>query len=140
MRSLQVSHRTVQCQIGLLILSDYSVFLTHSSRSAPLRIILSVNNLCLLCRADKCRQPQQRGPCRGSYTRWYFDPAREACVQFAYGGCLGNDNRFESLEECESNCAASSVQGELNSGVCVCVCVCVRACVRAFQAVLCLSR
>jgi hypothetical protein len=44
------------------------------------------------------------GPCEGYYPSWYFDPQREMCLQFVYGGCLGNNNRFATREMCENNC------------------------------------
>ena len=37
---------------------------------------------------------------RASISRWYFDPQSGQCNEFLYGGCGGNQNNFESLEEC----------------------------------------
>lgn len=33
-----------------------------------------------------------------------YHVAENACKQFIYGGCGGNNNRFNSLEECEAKC------------------------------------
>ncbi len=33
--------------------------------------------------------------------RWYYNPAKEACFEFTYGGCGGNQNRFESQNMCQ---------------------------------------
>ena len=33
-----------------------------------------------------------------------YDAKSESCQQFIYGGCLGNNNKFESSEECEAVC------------------------------------
>lgn len=57
-----------------------------------------------------CNQPPQTGPCRNYQPGYYFDPKSESCQQFIYGGCRGNDNRFNSLEECERRCGESVVQ------------------------------
>jgi hypothetical protein len=37
--------------------------------------------------------------------RFYFNAATGACEQFVYGGCGGNDNRFETMEACQAACA-----------------------------------
>ncbi|XP_078313590.1 uncharacterized protein LOC111130469 isoform X3 [Crassostrea virginica] len=49
-----------------------------------------------------CEQPKTTGPCRAYFLRYYFN-GRE-CEQFVYGGCQGNDNNFETQEQCESTC------------------------------------
>ncbi|KAL1418936.1 hypothetical protein MTO96_005477 [Rhipicephalus appendiculatus] len=55
----------------------------------------------------KCRKgaPLPPGPCYGILMMWYFDTATRECRNFTYGGCEGNDNRFESLELCKQRCA-----------------------------------
>lgn len=60
--------------------------------------------------SDVCNQPPQTGPCRAYIPRYYFDTKSESCRQFTYGGCRGNDNRFETLDECETRCGESVVQ------------------------------
>eukprot|EP00892_Ulva_mutabilis_P009510 jgi/Ulvmu1/6931/UM032_0009.1 len=52
---------------------------------------------------DVCELDIVTGPCRAAIPRWAFDGLR--CVEFTYGGCGGNGNRFETQEECESACA-----------------------------------
>ena len=44
-----------------------------------------------------CPASHHHGPCRGSFTRYYYDPEKDACKMFTNGGCLGNSNNFESL-------------------------------------------
>ncbi|XP_069673465.1 papilin isoform X4 [Periplaneta americana] len=53
---------------------------------------------------DACYLPKIAGPCEGYYPHWYYDPERQQCGQFIYGGCLGNNNRFETREDCEELC------------------------------------
>lgn len=34
--------------------------------------------------------------------RWYYSEDSHSCLQFNYGGCLGNENNFDSEEECQA--------------------------------------
>ncbi|XP_049534828.1 papilin isoform X3 [Anopheles darlingi] len=54
---------------------------------------------------DVCHLPKITGPCTGHYNMWYYDAERNLCSQFTYGGCLGNANRFEKLEDCKALCS-----------------------------------
>ncbi|KAK7138963.1 hypothetical protein R3I93_016165 [Phoxinus phoxinus] len=51
-----------------------------------------------------CRQGLDPGPCREYRVMWYYDPEANACAQFWYGGCQGNNNRFETEDICISDC------------------------------------
>ncbi|XP_027848870.1 papilin isoform X1 [Aphis gossypii] len=53
---------------------------------------------------DVCYLPKSVGPCEGYYPTWYYDQERKQCAQFVYGGCLGNNNKFQTREECEHLC------------------------------------
>ncbi|XP_042856111.1 papilin-like, partial [Penaeus japonicus] len=53
---------------------------------------------------ESCRLPRVAGPCTGSVPSWYHDSSSGTCKPFVYGGCLGNNNRFESKDECEEMC------------------------------------
>lgn len=53
---------------------------------------------------DVCNMPQDAGPCRGYFIKYYYDKNVGRCGQFAYGGCGGNGNRFSSNEDCEAIC------------------------------------
>ncbi|XP_021914576.1 papilin isoform X2 [Zootermopsis nevadensis] len=53
---------------------------------------------------DACFLPKIEGPCEGYYPYWYYDIDRKQCGQFIYGGCLGNNNRFDTREECQDLC------------------------------------
>ncbi|XP_039523070.1 kunitz-type protease inhibitor 1-like [Pimephales promelas] len=52
-----------------------------------------------------CTDPPDTGPCRASFTRWYYDPLNKRCHRFVFGGCDGNDNNFETTDKCMSNCS-----------------------------------
>ncbi|KAJ8288247.1 hypothetical protein COCON_G00009060 [Conger conger] len=55
-------------------------------------------------RTGLCSQRQDIGSCHNYILKWYFDMERNECTQFWYSGCGGNDNRFETQEECEALC------------------------------------
>ncbi|XP_072039344.1 IgGFc-binding protein-like [Amphiura filiformis] len=61
---------------------------------------------------DICQLPLEIGPCDAVFNRWRYDNQQEQCVQFVYGGCEGNQNNFESQEECQRRCG--TIDGELN--------------------------
>ena len=44
------------------------------------------------------------GTCRAAYLRYYFDATTGKCLSFTYGGCKGNKNNFDSIEECKAAC------------------------------------
>ncbi|NXC95884.1 TFPI1 inhibitor, partial [Certhia familiaris] len=53
---------------------------------------------------DFCFHPQEPGVCRGYFTRYFYNKETKSCEAFKYGGCLGNQNNFRSLEECQTTC------------------------------------
>uniref|UniRef100_A0AAY4ATL0 Collagen alpha-1(XXVIII) chain n=1 Tax=Denticeps clupeoides TaxID=299321 RepID=A0AAY4ATL0_9TELE len=44
------------------------------------------------------------GPCGTYVVKWYFEPKANSCAQFWYGGCKGNQNRFDTEKSCRSAC------------------------------------
>ncbi|GFQ96796.1 uncharacterized protein TNCT_314911 [Trichonephila clavata] len=53
---------------------------------------------------NTCTFPLAEGNCSGSIPRYYFDAEDEMCIEFAYSGCNGNANNFQSYAQCEDNC------------------------------------
>ena len=53
---------------------------------------------------EMCMQAKEIGPCDNHLERYYFDTSMGKCIKFDFGGCFGNDNNFESIDECESTC------------------------------------
>ncbi|XP_060520392.1 papilin isoform X2 [Cylas formicarius] len=53
---------------------------------------------------DRCNLPKVAGSCEGYFPQWYYDKSSRQCTQFIYGGCLGNNNKFDTREECTEIC------------------------------------
>ena len=58
----------------------------------------------ILGQGNLCSQPITPGNCRGYFPRYGFDQATGQCKSFVYGGCGGNSNNFETLEDCKAAC------------------------------------
>jgi Kunitz/Bovine pancreatic trypsin inhibitor domain len=54
--------------------------------------------------SDRCYLPTSVGRCRASMTRYYYNVTARQCQSFIYGGCDGNANNFNDIEECQKEC------------------------------------
>lgn len=57
-----------------------------------------------------CLLYQDRGNCSNMTSKFFYDKQDGVCKQFMYSGCSGNENRFDSKQECERQC--SEAQGK----------------------------
>lgn len=58
---------------------------------------------------DLCQLPKVQGPCGGNYEQWYYDKNSNRCLEFRFGGCQGNANRFNDQLSCESHCVQNVI-------------------------------
>lgn len=54
----------------------------------------------------KCFLEPDEGPGRAMLKMFYYDRRSRRCKEFHYGGMYGNENRFDSMDECFEKCAA----------------------------------
>ncbi|XP_051762850.1 tissue factor pathway inhibitor a isoform X1 [Ctenopharyngodon idella] len=81
----------------LLLLSLIGVCFTTFARADGVRSELRIFH-------HSCALKKDEGPCKAIRDRFYFDIDTGRCEPFEYGGCQGNANNFETLQECEEMC------------------------------------
>ena len=55
---------------------------------------------------DPCILPMDQGICLGNIQRYFYNTVTQRCEIFFWGGCFGNDNKFNSLHDCEEMCSS----------------------------------
>ncbi|XP_065281484.1 papilin-like [Dermacentor albipictus] len=63
----------------------------------------------------QCAPSADPGPCKGYFPKWWYNVLSGKCEQFIYGGCQGNDNRYDTQQECERTCATEPSVLDLNA-------------------------
>ncbi|MCX7557817.1 BPTI/Kunitz-type proteinase inhibitor domain-containing protein, partial [Xanthomonadaceae bacterium JHOS43] len=56
-----------------------------------------------------CKAAPDSGPCFGLFNRYHYNSTSMSCELFKYGGCMGNQNNFETERECLQRCRTEAV-------------------------------
>jgi hypothetical protein len=46
----------------------------------------------------------KQGNCSQKVIKWFYDKTAKYCKQFDFTGCNGNENRFETRQQCTEIC------------------------------------
>jgi len=58
---------------------------------------------------EACTAAADQGPCRAAIQMYHYNAESGQCEEFYYGGCAGNANRYETIEQCQQTCSGASV-------------------------------
>ncbi|KAG1685708.1 Carboxypeptidase inhibitor SmCI [Nymphon striatum] len=65
-----------------------------------------------------CVSPPEEGMCHAYIPSFYYDMASNSCINFIYGGCGGNGNRYATEEKCLKSCYLPDCSSPKKSGPC----------------------
>ena len=57
-----------------------------------------------------CEKAKAEGACGGNFTRYFYNKESGQCEEFNYSGCLGNNNRFMTMGECNAACGHKALE------------------------------
>ncbi len=58
-----------------------------------------------------CDLPVNKGNCSQRVNKWFYDKQERYCREFEFTGCNGNENKFETREQCIEICESPKRRG-----------------------------
>nr|XP_022311780.1 four-domain proteases inhibitor-like isoform X1 [Crassostrea virginica] len=77
--------------------------------------VVCTKRACIKPIKDVCSQPKVVGPCRAAFRRFWYNRRTNQCERFIYGGCRGNENNFETLQECQTRCQRNTYRPSITA-------------------------
>ncbi|KAM6935063.1 tissue factor pathway inhibitor a [Xenentodon cancila] len=95
---MTLSNWWILCAVSLASLSRIGSCRGTRAHGAPPELFIF---------SELCALKDDPGPCKAIKDRFFFSVDTGRCELFEYGGCGGNANNFETLDECEAMCVVS---------------------------------
>ena len=96
----RIPQNIVQCKVDPCIVSKLNCGVGYTCQP---NYYCGCKAECVKDRKD-CSSEFNTGPCKALFIKWYYNAALKTCMEFNYGGCGGNGNRYDSKESCEKSC------------------------------------
>ena len=64
-----------------------------------------------------CLFDKDEGNCSSPVTRWYYSMTADACKQFTWSGCGGNENNHKTQKECLEKCTDVTVNAKAQKSI-----------------------
>ncbi|VDN07617.1 unnamed protein product [Thelazia callipaeda] len=107
-RPLHCTKNTCPSGYYCSISQPYSICCPNKSSNETVSSTLNIAN-------EICQLPKERGPCDKYELRFYYNKRLGECKYFFFGGCEGNANNFERVEECERTCRQRGIKTALTT-------------------------
>ncbi|GBL77304.1 Kunitz-type protease inhibitor 1 [Araneus ventricosus] len=111
----------VQCNCEHIIEDDFLNCVKTPSQCASDCDVENFYPGCYVCRCDRgtkidetalgvCNEVKIVGNCNNKIERFYYNNVDDKCEKFIYSGCNGNNNNFNTQQECEVKCLSLNNQ------------------------------
>ena len=95
---LSTTEDVVEMKTGLVPLKN----VTEHAREVS--TIKSCNSFEVYVGNNICGLEPETGLCEAYIPSYFYNTTSKRCERFIYGGCEGNDNRFSTMEQCQTTC------------------------------------
>ncbi|XP_039197372.1 collagen alpha-1(XXVIII) chain [Crotalus tigris] len=83
---------------------DLTVVSNVTRHVQPTPAVVPLPTVIHVMKETRCLEPMKTGSCRNYRVKWFYAKDTNSCARFWYGGCEGNQNRFETEQECQAIC------------------------------------
>ncbi|CAJ0955610.1 unnamed protein product, partial [Mesorhabditis belari] len=102
---------SASCDQGVKVRTRLFFYAEHEARCSNIKLMEKENCVLQSCKRlieahseEICAQPKEEGQCKGAFPRYWFNSENKRCERFIYSGCKGNENQFNTEDECRRAC------------------------------------